>query len=264
MATSPQSGVAADRALAMQALWGADGVMAPSGAPAFLAASVISGDPLHVAREIRLLEEGGIDLLHFDVMDGHFVPRIGLGPELVKAVRQMTELPIDVHLMLANPERQIPVFAEAGADIIVVHAEATTHLPRLLTMIRRYGVRPGVALSPASLPSVLTYVLDDIDILLVMAINPGTLGERAQPAAMRKIADVRAQLAERANRIHIMIDGNVNLGNAPEMIRSGATVLVCGSSSIFNQGTNVRDSLVAFRRRLGERLSQPRASVGPS
>lgn len=254
MAASSQPGVSEERTLRLQTLWGPNGIVPPSRAAAFLAASVISGNPLRVEREIQLLEEGGIDLLHFDVMDGCFVPRIGLGPELVRAVRYTTEVPIDVHLMLADPERYIPVFAEAGADIIVVHAEVSTQLPRLLAMIRRYGARPGVALNPATHPSVLTYVLDDVDMVLLMTVNPGSTGERAMPASMRKIADVRAFLGESANRIHIMIDGNVSLDNAPEMIRSGATVLVCGSSTIFSQGTNVRDTLLAFRQSLGERV----------
>jgi ribulose-phosphate 3-epimerase len=215
---------------------------------------VISGNPLRVEREIQLLEEGGIDLLHFDVMDGCFVPRIGLGPELVRAVRDVTEVPIDVHLMLADPEKYIPVFAEAGADIIVVHAEVSTQLPRLLAMIRRHGARPGVALNPATHPSALTYILDDVDIVLLMTVNPGSRGERAMPASVAKITDVRALLDERANRTHIMIDGNVSRENAADMIRSGATVLVCGSSSIFNQETNLQDSLCDFRQSLRERV----------
>jgi ribulose-phosphate 3-epimerase len=214
---------------------------------------MICADPLHVERELRLLEEGQVDLLHIDVMDGNFVPRIGLGPELVKAIRQATELPIDVHLMLSDPERYIPVFAEAGADIITIHAEASVHLPRLLMLIRRCGARPGVALNPATPLNVLSYVLDEVDLILLMMINPGCVGDKLRPAAMRKIADVHHQLGQMTERVHITIDGNVNLNNAPDMIRSGATVLVCGSSSIFDQDMNVRDSLRAFRRRLGEK-----------
>jgi ribulose-phosphate 3-epimerase len=233
----------------LQALWRADDT-APTRRSAFLAASIISGHPLHIERDIQLLDEGGIDLLHFDVMDGCFVPRLGLGPELVRAVRKVTEIPIDVHLMVADPERFIPVFVEAGADVIVIHAEATTQLPRLLALIRRCGARPGVALNPATHPSILTYVLDEVDMVLLMTVNPGSTGEQAMPASLRKIADVRALLGESANRIHIMIDGNVGPENAPEMIRAGATVLVCGSSSIYGQVTNVRDALLTFRKSL--------------
>jgi ribulose-phosphate 3-epimerase len=233
----------------LQALWRGDDI-APTRRSAFLAASIISGHPLHIEQDIQLLDEGGIDLLHFDVMDGCFVPRLGLGPELVRAVRKVTEIPIDVHLMVADPERFIPVFAQAGADVIVIHAEATTQLPRLLALIRRRGARPGVALNPATHPGILTYVLDDVDMVLLMTVNPGSTGERAMPASCRKIADVRALLGESANRIHIMIDGNVSLEYAPEMMQAGASVLVCGSSSIYDQDTNVRDALLAFRKSL--------------
>ena len=250
METPPQSGVSDDRPLRVSTLWGAGDVLLPSQAPAFLSASVICANPLHVGQEIRLLEEGGIDLLHIDVMDGHFVPRLGLTPELVKAIRGMTTLPIDVHLMVADPERYIPSFVQAGADIVVVHAEATTQLPRLLAMIRRLGARPGVALNPATPPGFLPYVLDDVDLVLLMAVNPGSVGERLVPSAMRKIADVHSELAERAKSVHIMIDGHVSLDNAPEMVCSGATILVCGSSSVFKQRTNVRDGLLTFRRLL--------------
>ncbi|HIC88453.1 MAG TPA: ribulose-phosphate 3-epimerase [Anaerolineae bacterium] len=241
----------------MSALWRPDGTRVTGDAPAFLAASLLCADPLNIERDLRLLEEGQVDLLHVDVMDGVFVPRLGFRPELVKALRAATELPIDVHLMLSDPERHIPVFAEAGADIIIVHAEASVHLPRLLTLIRQSGARPGVALNPATLPDVVTY-LDDVEVVLLMMFNPGRLGEKLIPAAMRKIADMHSQLGERSERVHIMIDGNVSLDNAPDMIRSGATILVCGTSSIFDQGKkNVRDGVRAFRRELKRRVEIP-------
>ncbi len=215
---------------------------------------MISGNPLQVDVELGLLDEGGIDLLHFDVMDGNFVPRLGLAPELVKAVRHKSDLAIDVHLMVSDPERYIPVFAKAGADIIFIHYEASVHLPRLLALIRRHGVRPGLALNPATSPDLIKYVLDDIEIILLMTVNPGSVGEQFIPGSMSKIADVRLQIADRAEHIHILIDGNVNLDNAPEMVRSGATILVCGSSSIFKPETNLRDSLRTFRRDLAARI----------
>jgi ribulose-phosphate 3-epimerase len=215
---------------------------------------MICGNPLQVEQELGLLEEGEIDLLHFDVMDGNFVPRLGLAPELVKAVRQKTELPIDVHLMVSDPERYIPVFAEAGADIIFVHFEASVHLPRLLKLIRRHGVRAGLALNPATSPDLIKYALDDIEIILLMTVNPGSVGEQLIPSAVSKIVDVHRTLGEQAAHIHILIDGNVKLDNAPEMIRSGATILVCGTSSIFNQGLSLRDSVRAFRRDLAARI----------
>ena len=263
MVTSSQPGVNNRRGSNMRTLWKPDGTRGTGESNLFLGASMICGNPLHVEQEVRLLEEGGIDLLHFDIMDGNLVPRIGLAPEFVKAVRQVTELPFDVHLMLANPEPYIPIFADAGADIIVVHAEATMHLPRLLGLIRQHGARPGVALNPATPPEAIRYVLDDIDVILLMMINPGCVGGQFIPAAGRKIADVHNLLGEQANRIHILIDGSVSLKTAPDMLRSGATILTCGSSSIYDQerkspaftgGPDLRDSLRAFRRELAEKV----------
>ena len=255
MATSSQPGIGTTHTPRTGALWTTEGLQAPRQTFALLAASVISADLLRLEHDLRLLEEGGIDLLHFDVMDGCFVPRLGLPPELVAGARRLTQAPIDVHLMVSDPGRYVPLFAQAGADIIVVHAEATHELPRVLALIRDWGVHPGVALSPATSPQALRYVLDDLDLVLVMAINPGSIGERARPNTLRKLEDLRAQLGEGARRIHIMIDGNVGLDNAPEMIRAGATVLVCGSSSIFGQGANVREGLLAFRGGLREALA---------
>jgi len=250
VATSSQSGVNKAPASRTRGLWGPDGSVLTHDRCPLLAASMVCADPLHIGREVRLLEEGKIDLLHFDVMDGSFVPRIGLGPEIVRAVRQVSELPIDVHLMVSDPEKQIPTFAEAGADIIIVHVEATSQFPRLLELIRSCGSRPAVAMGPATPPSAIAYVLDQVDLVLLMVVNPGSIGEKAIPAAVRKIADVSALLQEQPQRVHIMIDGNVRPDNAPQMIRNGATILVCGSSSIFKPQTKVRDSLVAFRRGL--------------
>ena len=256
METSLQSRVSAACTPRAIGLWKPNGKLSARDSGVLLAASMICADPLHIERELRLLEEGKVNLLHIDVMDGTFVPRLGLGPELVMALREATELPIDIHLMLSDLERYIPVFAEAGADIIIIHAEASIHLPRLLNLIRQCGARPGLALNPGTSLNTLDYVLDDVDVVLLMTINPGCVGEEIIPAAMRKIDDVHRLLGGRAERIHIMVDGNVNLDNAPDMIRSGATVLVCGFSSIFGEGGNVRDGLEAFRRGLVERVGR--------
>lgn len=255
MVTSSQPRVDNGLGSRLRTLWKPDGTRGTGESDLVLGASVICGNPLRVEHEVRLLEEGGVDLLHFDIMDGNLVPRIGLAPELVKAVRQVTNLPFDAHLMLANPEPYIPIFADAGADIIIIHAEATMHLPRLLGTIRRCGARPGVALNPGTPPAALEYVRDDIDVILLMAINPGIIDGQFLPAAGRKIAHVRDLLGEHADRIHIMIDGSVSVRTAPGMLASGATVLVCGSSSIFDQDLNLCDSLRNFRRELAQEVS---------
>ena len=238
-------------------LWNPDGGVAGGGGSAFIAASLLCADPLNISRELRLLEQAEVDLLHIDVMDGVFVPRLGFRPECVRALREATDVPIEVHLMVSQLDRHIPVFAEAGADIITIHAEACVHLPRHLALIRRSGALAGVALSPATLPSVLTYVLDDIDLVLSMTVNPGTSGERTLPSAVQKIADIRRELGNAATRVHILVDGNVSLDNAPDLIRSRATILVCGSSSIFGQEQEVDESLIAFRLALRKRMGAP-------
>jgi ribulose-phosphate 3-epimerase len=234
----------------LEGFWNSDGTRSTGEHPALLAASMICGNPLNIGLDLQMLEEGGINLLHFDVMDGTFVPRIGVYPELIKAVKLTTNIPIDVHLMIVDAERYIPIFANAGADIIVVHVEATAHLPRVLELIRRCGALPGVALNPATTPQVLTYVLNEVDFILLMTINPGVVGQKANPLAMQKISDTHHFLEENANKVHIIIDGNVKRENAGDMVRRGASILVCGSSSIFNQELNVRDSLHAFRDEL--------------
>lgn len=236
-------------------LWGDDGRrIAARGGP-LLAASVICADPLRLGEEMRSLEEGGVDLLHCDIMDGHFVPRLGLTPEIVRAVRDTTSLPVDVHLMLSNPGECVPVFANAGADVIFVHAEMP-HLPRLLDKIHAHGARAGVAFNPETPVDMLRYVLDDTDLVLLMMCSPGSVGGNARPAAVRKIGEVKDLLGAEASRIHLIVDGNVCLQNAVRMVELGATILVCGSSSVFLPGQNPRDSVLAFRRAIGERSSR--------
>ena len=257
MAAPSQPGVGEVRIKRLSRLWNPDGSVADGGGPAFIAASLLCADPLNISRELRLLEQAEVDLLHIDVMDGVFVPRLGFRPECVRALREATDLPIEVHLMVSQLDRHIPVFAEAGADIITIHSEACVHFPRHLALIRRSGALAGVGLSPATLPGVLTYVLDDIDLVLSMTVNPGTSGERAPPSAVRKIADIQHELGNAATRVHILVDGNVSLGNAPGLIRAGATILVCGSSSIFGQEQGVGESLRALRLALCRRMGAP-------
>lgn len=199
-----------------------------------------------------MLVRGRIDALHFDVMDGLFVPRLGLYPELLKAIKNTSKLPVDVHLMIENPEQFIGVFAEAGADIIVVHAESTHHLHRTIKAIRDAGASAGVALNPATPLSVLDYVLDNIDLVMLMAINPGIVGHKLIPETMGKIQDLRAKLAGRPMTIEV--DGGVSPASAADMVRSGADLLVCGTSSIYKGGDLARH-IRAFRARIDADLS---------
>ncbi|MCX6784667.1 MAG: ribulose-phosphate 3-epimerase [Candidatus Komeilibacteria bacterium] len=162
-----------------------------------LAASLICADPLNLQAEIERLEAGQIDYIHFDPMDGHFVPRLGLYPEILQKLKTITKLPVDVHLMMSDPEFYAPVFAKAGADVIMVHAEANPHLYRVIKNVKNLGVQVGVCLNPATPLSVLDYVLDEIDWVMLMAINPGIVGHGLIPKMLDKISELKAKLANR-------------------------------------------------------------------
>ncbi len=193
-----------------------------------IAPSILSADFAALADDIARVEAGGADLLHVDVMDGRFVPNLTIGPVVVGAIRKRTRLPLDVHLMIVEPERYVPDFISAGADIVTVHAEACPHLQRNLAQIRELGARVGVALNPSTPPEVLEYVLDDIDLVLVMSVNPGFGGQAFIPSALTKIRRVRAMLGARS--VEVSVDGGVKVEHVKVLIEHGANVLVAGSA----------------------------------
>ena len=193
-----------------------------------IAPSILSADFAALADDIARVEAGGADLLHVDVMDGRFVPNLTIGPLVVGAIRKRTRLPLDVHLMIVEPERYVPDFISAGADIVTVHVEACPHLQRNLAQIRELGARVGVALNPSTSPEVLEYVLDDIDLVLVMSVNPGFGGQAFLPSALTKIRRLRAMLGARA--VEVSVDGGVKVEHVKVLIEHGANVLVAGSA----------------------------------
>jgi ribulose-phosphate 3-epimerase len=193
-----------------------------------IAPSILSADFAALADDIARVEAAGADLLHVDVMDGRFVPNITIGPVVVEAIRKRTRLPLDVHLMIVEPERYVGDFVRAGADIVTVHAEATPHLHRALTQIRDLGARPGVALNPATPPAVIQYVLDDLALVLVMSVNPGFGGQSLIPSIYPKIGHVRTILGGRP--IDVSVDGGVKVEHAGRLAAHGASVLVAGSA----------------------------------
>ena len=193
-----------------------------------IAPSILSADFGALGEDIARVESAGADLLHVDVMDGRFVPNITIGPVVVAAIRKRTRLPLDVHLMIVEPERYLAEFARAGADGLTVHAEACPHLARTLAQIRELGVRAGVALNPATPPEVLEYVLDDLDLVLVMSVNPGFGGQKFIPSAYAKIRQVRTMLGTRP--AEVSVDGGVKLEHARPLAAEGASVLVAGSA----------------------------------
>ncbi len=193
-----------------------------------IAPSILSADFAALGDDIRRVEAGGADQLHVDVMDGRFVPNLTIGPVVVAAIRKRTRLPLDVHLMIVEPERYVPEFVAAGADLVTVHAEACPHLSRTLAQIRELGARAGVALNPATPPDVLRYVLDDLDLVLVMSVNPGFGGQAFIPSAHRKIRDVKALVGDRP--VEVSVDGGVKADLAKSLVEDGATTLVAGSA----------------------------------
>jgi ribulose-phosphate 3-epimerase len=196
-----------------------------------VAPSILSADFSRLGDEIRAVEAAGADLIHVDVMDGHFVPNITIGPMIVRAARKITKLPLDVHLMIANPELYIRDFVEAGADSITVHVEATNHLNRLVQSIKEHSdVKACVSLNPATPLSAVDYVLADVDMVLIMSVNPGFGGQTFILSALDKIGKLRKQIDGRGLSVEIEVDGGVKPENAAEIISAGADILVAGSA----------------------------------
>jgi ribulose-phosphate 3-epimerase len=193
-----------------------------------IAPSILSADFAALAADIARVEAGGADQLHVDVMDGRFVPNITIGPLVVAAIRKRTRLPLDVHLMIVEPERYVADFVAAGADMVTVHVEACTHLQRALAHIRELGARAGVALNPSTPPSALEFVLDDLDLVLVMSVNPGFGGQSFIPSSRQKLREVKTLLGTRP--IDISIDGGVKAELAKSLVQDGASILVAGSA----------------------------------
>ncbi len=195
-----------------------------------IAPSILSADFCRLGDEIRAIEAAGADYVHIDVMDGHFVPNITIGPLVVAAVRKITSLPLDVHLMIENPDRYIQDFAAAGADIIVVHAEASTHLHRSIQLIKSLGKRAGVSLNPATPLNCLDYVLADLDLVLLMTVNPGFGGQSFIEECLPKIKSLRAMLDKRGLETELEVDGGVKIENIGRIAHAGADVFVAGSA----------------------------------
>jgi ribulose-phosphate 3-epimerase len=199
-----------------------------------IAPSILSADFAKLGAEVLDVEQGGADLIHVDVMDGHFVPNITIGPLIVEAIRPVTKLPLDVHLMIEDPDQYIEAFAKAGADYITVHVEATRHLHRTLHLIKSFGVKAGVVLNPATPVETIQHIIADIDMVLLMSVNPGFGGQKFIPEVLAKIKKVKELAAEKGAAIEIEIDGGVNPETAKLCIEAGATVLVAGSA-VYNQ-----------------------------
>jgi ribulose-phosphate 3-epimerase len=198
--------------------------------PVELAPSILAADFASLGEGIRAVERGGATLLHVDVMDGHFVPNISIGVPVVASLRKATRLPLDVHLMIEHAELYIQAFAEAGADMISVHQEATPHLDRAISMIREHGCQPGAVINPATPVSLLSEVLSQVDYVLVMSVNPGFGGQKFIPGALEKIRELKRIRQAYNQAFRIEVDGGVGPDNVAELVRAGAEILVAGTS----------------------------------
>lgn len=222
-----------------------------------LAPSILSADFGRLAEQVGLAEAGGADYIHVDVMDGHFVPNLTLGPDVVAAVRRATSLPLDVHLMIEHPERSLGRFVDAGATILTVHQEACVHLNQVLSEIRRLGAVPGVAINPATPVTALEEVVADVGQVLVMTVNPGFGGQKTIPSTISKTRRVAGMLAEAGSAAGLEVDGGIGPENAALLVDAGARILVAGSS-VFNTRGSVRENLLALRSAAEAALLEPR------
>ena len=192
--------------------------------------SILSADFSILGDEIKNLEKAGADLIHIDVMDGHFVPNITMGPPIIKAIRKCTKLPFDVHLMISPVEKYIKAFADAGSDIITLHPEATDNLKRAIQTVKSFGKKAGVSLNPKTPISALMDVINDIDLILIMSVNPGFAGQSFMSEVLPKVSELRKMINDKKLKIDIEIDGGINFETAPLAVKAGANILVSGTT----------------------------------
>jgi ribulose-phosphate 3-epimerase len=211
-----------------------------------IAPSILSADFTRLGEEIKSIESAGADLIHIDVMDGHFVPNITIGPMIVEAVRRITHLPLDVHLMISDPDRYIDAFSKAGSDIITIHAEATIHLHRSIQYIKAKGIKAGVSLNPATPIDTIEYVLHELDMILIMTVNPGFGGQEFIPEIVPKIKELKSIIDERGYGAQIEVDGGIGPETINMVSSAGAEIFVAGSA-IFNS-RNYQETIALMRK----------------
>ena len=216
-----------------------------------LSPSLLSADFTNLEKEFKIMNEEKVDFIHLDIMDGNYVPNISYGPGVVKKLRPLTDILFDTHLMIERPENFIEDFVEAGSDIITIHPSTTKHLDRTLSLIKSYGKKAGLALNPGDSLDILDYNIENIDLVLIMSVNPGFGGQKFIPSALRKISEVKKLIEKRNLKTLIEVDGGIKLGNAKDVLDAGADILVSGSG-IFDKG-RTRENIKAFKEILWNR-----------
>lgn len=216
-----------------------------------LSPSLLSADFTNLEKEFKIMNEEKVDFIHLDIMDGNYVPNISYGPGVVKKLRPLTDILFDTHLMIESPENFIEEFVKAGSDIITIHPSTTKHLDRTLSLIKSYGKKAGLALNPGDSLDILDYNIENIDLVLIMSVNPGFGGQKFIPSALRKISEVKKLIEKRNLKTLIEVDGGIKLGNAKDVLDAGADILVSGSG-IFEKG-RTRENIKAFKEILWKR-----------
>ncbi|MEK3724456.1 ribulose-phosphate 3-epimerase [Paenibacillus sp. FSL H8-0034] len=214
---------------------------------AMIGPSLMCADLGRLIESVQILNQGNVDFFHFDIMDGSFVPNFSMGPDMLKTLRPHTSKPFDVHLMVEEPERFIDMFADAGANMISVHAESKIHLQRVLQSIRDRNLQAGIALNPSTPLCILDYVMDTVDYVCLMTVNPGFAGQKFIPSTLEKIADLRQKINASNMDISIQVDGNISLAAIPQVMEKGADMLVCGTSSLFMRGVRLEQAVADLR-----------------
>ena len=207
-----------------------------------LAPSILSADFSKLGEEVALATESGADMIHIDIMDGKFVPNITFGASMVSAIRRWTNLPLDIHKMVTEPEKQIPLFIDAGADIINVHIETCTHLHRIIQMIKSNNIRAGIALNPGTAITTLSEVIEELDQIVIMSVNPGFPAQNFIPKTLNKVSDLRKQINKNGLNTDIVIDGGINKSSIKAAVEAGANILVAGSA-VYNSNASVSDCI---------------------
>ncbi|TBL79991.1 ribulose-phosphate 3-epimerase [Paenibacillus thalictri] len=220
----------------------------------YIGPSLMCADLGRLSESVQVLDQGGVDYFHFDIMDGRFVPNFSMGSDMLKSLRCCSSKPFDVHLMVEEPERYIDVFASAGADMISIHAESRVHLQRALQAIRERNLKAGIALNPSTPLCHLDYVMDTLDYVCVMTVNPGFAGQKFIPSTLQKIADLKAKIDASGLDISIQVDGNISFETIPLVVGKGASMLVCGTSSLFLPEMNLELAAASLKKYCDDQL----------